>query len=388
MKKFTQSTIDLLETKDKPVVGLRKPDFTAVAKGITDASECSAVWFIEIKSDLTTQKNDKIGQTVSCAHTALDKQPWRQFVYSILADDKQMYWFKSIRQGSNVRHEQAGPYSLDSSQCHHTLAYLMTASLSDLGFTAPNIPQLRGNGLFYCGEGRTSFVWGNSSEKVAKVAKSNDQKSHSLFRHELLVLTALRGVAHIAQSVDNQLHKLQNNHPYILLTPLCKHQSDITHRFVYAHFCQLVRAAQGIHERGWIHRDIRPSNVLFKKENNNEICLVDFGYCIQHDTADLWQGALHFASDGALSCIVRAAPYNATYRDDLHSIVRTSYILTRSSHITKTLHLLKSADEILVFWQREYREFSSCLSVLNELIERIPEKQVYDQLISEGKVLF
>eukprot|EP00828_Plagiopyla_frontata_P014800 TRINITY_DN1928_c0_g3_i3.p1 TRINITY_DN1928_c0_g3~~TRINITY_DN1928_c0_g3_i3.p1 ORF type:complete len:223 (+),score=7.11 TRINITY_DN1928_c0_g3_i3:228-896(+) len=49
--------------------------------------------------------------------------------------------------------------------------------------------------------------------------------------------------------------------------------------------CQIIEALDYIHSKGFIHLDLKPSNIIFKDANLKDICLLDFGISkIQKDS--------------------------------------------------------------------------------------------------------
>lgn len=44
----------------------------------------------------------------------------------------------------------------------------------------------------------------------------------------------------------------------------------------------MLRCIRSLHEMGYIHRDIKPCNFLLTGDNENPVCLVDFGLCVEN----------------------------------------------------------------------------------------------------------
>ena len=45
----------------------------------------------------------------------------------------------------------------------------------------------------------------------------------------------------------------------------------------YVRFARLLEAVRALHEKGFVHFDLKPSNIMVRQEDPDFICLIDFG---------------------------------------------------------------------------------------------------------------
>lgn len=86
--------------------------------------------------------------------------------------------------------------------------------------------------------------------------------------------------------------------PYLDGQSLLSFSSDQTHLFLSL-LPQLVRAIDHVHQQGWVHGDIKPSNVMYLADEH-KIQLIDFGSCwpigTKYFDMDEWQLTPGFSS--------------------------------------------------------------------------------------------
>eukprot|EP01036_Dinobryon_divergens_P033077 gene33077-42790_t len=152
-------------------------------------------------------------------------------------------------------------------------------AVEDLGFATFDVPNWRLlNGL---GKGRFSFVFSCQStltDEVAVLKVFRDSATHHMAFTERMVLTSLMSAGGMNNNNNNnniptfrELHTCGGSFNALILTPLgvsvlpCSPTvlADVTPRMIVA----LLQVVQKAHSLGWIHRDIKPDNILLDQKN-------------------------------------------------------------------------------------------------------------------------
>ena len=96
---------------------------------------------------------------------------------------------------------------------------------------------------------------------------------------------------------------------------------------------QLIELVESIHEKGLIHRDIKPDNFLFGLEENmqNELYLIDFGFCksyVNNNNQHIpWKTTTKIIGSANFASIHSHNHEELSRRDDLESIGYILYYL-------------------------------------------------------------
>jgi len=64
------------------------------------------------------------------------------------------------------------------------------------------------------------------------------------------------------------------------------------------HVAQIIQVLKVAHNAGYVHRDIRPENLL--RVSNDRALVIDWGFAEKVDFKGPYSGTLHFASDAVL----------------------------------------------------------------------------------------
>ena len=128
---------------------------------------------------------------------------------------------------------------------------------------------------------------------------------------------------HTAIRVENQLLMIMEFVEGISLAERLRH-GPMEARESIVYVCQVLSALSYAHERGVVHRDVKPANIMITPEKHSK--LMDFGIAIHSNSAEtkltmtgMALGSLHYMSPEQ----VKACPPEA--RSDLYSLGITLY---------------------------------------------------------------
>jgi len=205
-----------------------------------------------------------------------------------------------------------------------SLINLLTTSPSALGWK--ELPRPRFPGYLQLvvtrvlSSGATSTVYATDQKHIIKIVKPEFREA---WNTEQKILTAL--AQHTSASVP-QLLDVDDNSLALLMAPK---GYTLQEAFVPTSTVvkQLIDVLQMLHGCNWIHRDIRPANLLLKADKT--LLLVDYGFAQKHGEADVYSGTIHYASDRVLGMLAAGqVAFSCTPADDLESAARSLFILS------------------------------------------------------------
>jgi serine/threonine protein kinase len=150
------------------------------------------------------------------------------------------------------------------------------------------------------------------------VVKMFHEASVHLMGHEVACLTALRNAlanepALLASLPDATALDCPRWHA-IWITPVC----EGTAVFDATNCAQVLRLLFHVHSNGWVHRDIRPQNIL--TTSAGQLVLIDWGFAVRWRAIPVpYQGTNNFASLDILES--EYADHVPHPKNDLHAVV-------------------------------------------------------------------
>lgn len=124
---------------------------------------------------------------------------------------------------------------------------------------------------------------------------------------------------------------------------------------------------KALHDGGFVHCDVRPDNIMKRRNDPAVWCLVDFGAVRKTDCGPLQydHGTVSFASVRVLEALRDNTLLTMSAADDLESLVRVLYVLTfmKPEDVAKDILPLKmDISGMISFWQLRLANWTSLLT--------------------------
>ncbi|KAF9004344.1 kinase-like domain-containing protein [Cyathus striatus] len=189
----------------------------------------------------------------------------------------------------------------------------------------------------YIGSGGYGYVYKaeelNTSKIVAvKKSRASLKIERTVLRHESRILQLLQG--HTAIPIIYGYGRLPH-FEYISMELL----GSSVRELVTGPVCvkttvqvvlQALAALEHVHKHGFVHRDVKPDNLLFRLENNSKIVLIDFGISIRFKpgapTKNVrYQNSKHVIGSLNWTSLNSHDGLDLGFRDDLESLAYTAF---------------------------------------------------------------
>ncbi len=310
------------------------------------------VGFFDYKKSLKKFGKKQIGQIMSYAHRLLAvEQPERGEITGFLINDKSVLFLKAIcahsgqltffmTEESSVQRKTANdpiPMGL-----HFLFSFFKSAPY--LGYKpvvhpfGPRYPHSS-----FLGTGKSSRVFAISGE-------DNKDKVMKLLTDAAEAENEARTLTNLAEWKIPHVPKLiAHADKALILTPRAREIA--TAQFSRRHALQVLKTLKCVHERGIVHRDIRPANLMFV---DKDVLVNDWGYSVEINKAVEYCGTLIHASNRVLQLLGnKESVFPVTAADDLESFVRTTFVLTfprAAIHQLSKMEVPEAANKLLDFW--------------------------------------
>mmetsp|Transcript_15453 Transcript_15453/g.22689 ORF Transcript_15453/g.22689 Transcript_15453/m.22689 type:complete len:540 (+) Transcript_15453:114-1733(+) len=302
---------------------------------------------------------EEVGHILDMGTDLMKKEQFsRTLLYCFLTDGYRFQFFRCSRNqhGEEFSFEQSSVYGGEHGW--QIFFGLLTSAVEDLGFVSFDVPnwQLL-DGL---GRGRFSSVYSCRSITTNEmcVTKIFRGDAKGLAIAERNILTDLNVINAWNIPVCRELHVFEDFNA-LIITPLgtsvlpCTVHTYISPRMIVT----LLEVIQSVHNRGWIHRDIKPDNIYFDKDDTTRIVLNDWSSAVKRGTECDFVGTRIFGDPPDIH-----GKHMPTPKLDLRSLVRTAFCLSK-----QRLPLVED-DTIAVqqFWEgvkKDYAIFATAMEL-------------------------
>jgi len=372
------------DTSRKRSLGGRKPDLTFWPKGETLVNWNKA-FLGEIKTlreEGQFTETDK-GEALTWAHRLLQMHPQRRSAMSFLTDTRHIMFFRvrrephgqvtyswtavvplyktkkeAKRQGQKLREIRKAASGFN------WLKSLLATDPRDEGVGLVDIPQPRFSRDIsmsdFLGGGATSQVYRASNGMVVKLLAD---RFADLCENEKHILQQLSKNEAIQKYIPKVVEAANNA---LLMEP---EGLPLTHPTL-AHWNQVLLILKELHAGGYVHRDIRPNNILIQA-GTQDVLLIDFGFSVDAAKLVPYCGTVHYASNSILEALSQEhQEIQCTPADDLVSLVHSAFSLhfpAFRSKLEKIAHYERQ--QIRRFWDETLKNiphWKACLQAAEQ----------------------
>ena len=294
------------------------------------------------------------GQIEDYLGELLKSQCFRDKAYGFLTDNISLQVVLAERMTTgDIMYTWCCDEKWNGGNANHILSSLVSLSLEDLFYTKP-VVKVNGQEIALVdtlGRGLSGIVYGgnlNGKSIVVKVPKTTERLDK-----EERVLAALErgGVKSVPLLYGGGTDE---DNRALLMTPVAKH---FAHReepngveMASCHIRQIVQALYGAHKLGYIHRDVRYSNIFAVSEE--EALLSDWGSAwFKGEPTSTYEGVIIEASDRILDNLTKKTEFVPLPADDLHALARTVYC-----YLYKPPPVYSTNDDLQKFWKNVSNE--------------------------------
>lgn len=311
-----------------------KPDVAFLATAVAPMEAAHFVTVGEFKAGNGLFEHDNRSQVFSyCQRLMTVEQPGRREVASFLLNTAFIQFVRVERLSPQGGHH-AG--QLKYSYTDHQpllrnpqepsevptgllwLYYFLTAGVRGLGFESVNNPIKKYPHSTLLGEGVSSKVYAvhDKPSLVLKIFRKTDDAPREAAMLKKLKEWEIEHVPCLEAEDPRSTMAL-------VLSP--RSQDFRLSQFTLRHALQTLKTLKKLHDHNYVHRDIRPANLLL---DGNDVLVNDWGFAVSIEGEHPYSGAFVHASDRVLEHFAAGAKGSFDFKpaDDLVSLVRTVFV--------------------------------------------------------------
>ena len=277
-------------SQDSPNLGNNKLD--VILRDSTVGGDLSIMALMELKklpANFATKEftHDEMGQVVEYGVKVMNKHPWRPHIFVVLSDTRRFKFFKVCRAGSNQQFIYRHSKVFLDVRGWQVFRALVCQSAEFLGYQESSITGWKIRDIL--GSGGTAVVLEVSDinsetstsrsieSVVAKLYLGDEPHAREYRERETRALQALATLTNIPHLVSGP-NATVSGQPILLKTPRGVAAGDGVFPLV-PDYSPLVDVLKQIHVLGWLHNDVAPANIFFRKVANQPLTvfLNDFG---------------------------------------------------------------------------------------------------------------
>eukprot|EP00003_Mantamonas_plastica_P011594 TRINITY_DN2136_c0_g1_i1.p1 TRINITY_DN2136_c0_g1~~TRINITY_DN2136_c0_g1_i1.p1 ORF type:complete len:358 (+),score=91.88 TRINITY_DN2136_c0_g1_i1:808-1881(+) len=272
----------------------------------------TTIGFIELKHGML--KAEHKGQLMQYLSTLCSKSNfYRTLAFGMLTNGKEAFLIKYDHKQKENPFQRTREYSWTNKQDWPHLLFLFRGSKEDLGVKEPPGFCQGTSVQGFLGSGSQGQVWEVEKDGKSYAVKSSDIEGG---------ITSENNVLKELQDIDGvvKMHNDKGKGEHLWMD-----KGDAV-TAVEFDFEYLVDTLKSVHEYGYVHRDIRASNIIIDDDGNCR--LIDFGTAekMTQETS-VFEGSATTSSDKVLQAMIDEENVNYQAEDDLIQLIRTGILL-------------------------------------------------------------
>eukprot|EP01124_Arcella_intermedia_P032783 TRINITY_DN7706_c1_g1_i1.p1 TRINITY_DN7706_c1_g1~~TRINITY_DN7706_c1_g1_i1.p1 ORF type:complete len:543 (+),score=88.42 TRINITY_DN7706_c1_g1_i1:50-1678(+) len=325
--------LTFVDSHGHPTIGTKKPDLLWYHAN-REQNESNIVVVGELKSFKELKEDASWGQLGRYLHRVILSSPHRTVCYGFLTDCNTIAFVKTSFSETEEYTYEVTDFVPFFKNGGNQLLSLLHSHPSVLGWSLPTFTTSKRTYVVSknLGKGLTSQVWESENLAIKRILHKFEPQMAN--EHRILELFHSLKTPRVPQVVDF-------GPDFLVMTPCGENFIKFSRNSIQ----DLIQTLQIIHQNGFIHRDIRPSNLI---QVNEDVYLIDWGFACKIGDKVKFVGKLEYAAKDILTN--PEFPWlTARASQDLHMLLKMFYI-----HFVAPYPLFKDTkdkNQILEKWE-------------------------------------